>query len=322
VSNALDYEQKRNAPIPNIYLHKVFSKQKVYKMNEATAWRHALAQQLAPHYSANPKVTAIVVLGSVTLGCADRYSDIDLGVFWAAPPTEQERRDVIERVKGKRWRRFPSNSGADQWSEVYQVDGVTVDVRHSTVETMERILADVLEHYDPSLLKQQHIATLLSAFPLYNPTLLQHWQRKASVYPHELGVATVRAHLLFCPAWGQEMLAERNDLLALYDSFCTTEKRILLVLMGLNHIYYPGFQWIDRLIGQMHIVPPNLATRCKQVFGIVGIDPLAGVYQLHELIEETFSLVQTHLGEFDITQVRAEFADRPKTWEHAPDVLL
>jgi hypothetical protein len=152
--------------------------------------------------------------------------------------------------------------------------------------------------------------------------LLQHWQRKASVYPHELGVAMVRAHLLFRPAWGQEMLAERNDLLVLYDSFCTTEKRILLVLMGLNHIYYPGFQWIDRLIGQMHIVPPNLATRCKQVFGIVGIDPLAGVYQLHELIEETFSLVQTHLGDFDTTQVRAEFADRPKTWENAPDVLL
>ncbi len=172
VSNALDYEQKRNAPIPNIYLHKAFSKREVYKMNEATAWRHALAQQLAPHYSANPKVAAIAVLGSVTLGCADRYSDIDLGVFWAAPPTEQEGRDVIERVEGKRWRRFPSNSGADQWSEVYQADEVTVDVRHSTVETMERILADVLEHYDPSLLKQQHIATLLSAFPLYNPMLL------------------------------------------------------------------------------------------------------------------------------------------------------
>ncbi len=196
-------------------------------MNEAAAWRHTLAQQLAPHYSANPNVAAIVVRGSVTLQYADRYSDLDLGVFWAAPPTEDERRDVIEQVKGKSWRRFPSDNGADHSSEVYEVDGVTVDVRHSTVEAMERILADVLEHYDPSLLKQQHIAALLSAFPLYNPMLLQHWQRKASVYPHELGVAMVRAHLLFCPAWGQEMLAERNDLLALYDSFCTTEKRIL-----------------------------------------------------------------------------------------------
>src|SRR5260221_14744081 len=111
-------------------------------MNEATAWRHALAQQLAPHYSANPKVAAIAVLGSVTLGWADRYSDIDLGVLWAAPPTEQERRDVIEQVEGKRWRRLPSNSGSDQCSEGSQAAEATIDVRHSTVETMERIMAD------------------------------------------------------------------------------------------------------------------------------------------------------------------------------------
>src|SRR5258708_34137638 len=103
---------------------------------------------------------------------------------------------------------------------------------------MERILADVLEHYDPSLLKQQHIATLLPAFPLYNPMLLQHWQRKASVYPHELGVAMVRAYLLFCPACGQEMLAERTDLLALSDSSCPTGSRILLVLMALTTTTY------------------------------------------------------------------------------------
>src|SRR5205823_1034908 len=103
--------------------------------------------------------------------------------------------------------------------------------------------------------------------------------------------------LLFRPAWEQEKLAERGDLLALYESFCTVEKQILLVLMGVNRIYFPGWQWVDRLMGQMRIAPLNLASRCKQAFGIVSIDPLAGVYQLHELIEETFSLVETHLSE-------------------------
>ena len=28
-------------------------------MNEASLWRYALAQQIAPYYSANPKVTAV-----------------------------------------------------------------------------------------------------------------------------------------------------------------------------------------------------------------------------------------------------------------------
>jgi hypothetical protein len=180
---------------------------------------------------------------------------------------------------------------------------------------------DVLEGADSSLTIQQHLATLLSALPLSEPSVLTHWQQRAMVYPQELSVAMVRAHLRFRPAWEQEMLAERNDLLVLYESICTVEQHILLVLMGLNRLYYPGFRRIDRLMEQMPIAPPNLSTRFKQVFGIVGIDPLAGVYQLHDLIEESFSLVRTHLGELDTTQVQARFREQRHTWEHMPDRL-
>jgi len=190
------------------------------------------------------------------------------------------------------------------------------------VEAIERVLVDVLERADPALAKQQHLAVLLSALPLSDPSVLTHWQQQAMVYPQELSVAMVRAHLGFRPAWEQEMLAERNDLLVLYDSFCAVEKHILLVLMGLNRLYYPGFRWIDRLVGQMHITPPNLSPRFKQVFGIASIDPLAGVYQLHDLIEETFSLVETHLSEFDTTPARAGFRERRENWEQAPERRL
>ena len=109
------------------------------------------------------------------------------------------------------------------------------------------------------------------------------------------------------------MLAERNDLLVLYESFCSIEKDILLVLMGLNRTYYPGWQGVDRLMGQMHIAPVHLAPRFKQLFGIVSIDPLAGVYQLHDLIEETFRLVEIHLGEVDTTLARARFRAQRQT---------
>lgn len=200
--------------------------------------------------------------------------------------------------------------------------GVTIDVRHMTVEAIERILVDVLERADPSLAKQRHLATLLCALPLSDPAMLTHWQQQARVYPQELSVAMVRAHLRFRPAWEQEMLAERNDLLALHESFCTIEQHILLVLMGLNRLYYPGFRWIDRLMGLMHITPPNLSPRFKQVFGITSIDPLAGVYQLHELIAETFALLETHLAAVDTRQARARFHERRKHWEHTPDGLL
>jgi hypothetical protein len=45
------------------------------------------------------------------------------------------------------------------------------------------------------------------------------------------------------------------------------------------------------------------------------------VYQLHELIEETFVLVETHLAAVDTRQARARFHERRKPWEHAPDGL-
>jgi hypothetical protein len=116
----------------------------------------------------------------------------------------------------------------------------------------------VLERHKPSLTKQQHIAALLSALPLANPAVLTHWQENAKAYPHALSVAMVQAHLHFRPAWAQETLAERGELLALYESFCLAQKRMLLVFMGLNHPYYPGWQWTNRLMGQMPIAPQAL----------------------------------------------------------------
>ncbi len=280
-------------------------------MNEASVGRLALAHQLASNYRANPKVAAVIVEGSVARGHADRFSDIDLAVFWEAAPTEKERRDIINRARGRHVQLVPSTEDEACWSDIYEVDGDIIDVRHVDVEVTRRILADVLERYDPSLSKQQHLATLLSALPLADSSsLLTHWQQQAKVYPRELSMAMVRAYLLFRPAWEQEKLAERSDLLALYESFCTVEKHMLLVLMGLNRIYYPGWQWVDRLMEQMPLAPVKFASRFKQVFGIVSIDPLAGVYQLHELVEETFSLVETHLSELDTAQARARFQER------------
>ncbi len=291
-------------------------------MNEASLWRLALAQRIASYYRTNPKVRAIAVAGSVAQGYADRCSDIDLLVFWAEPPMVKERRDIIKRAGGRRRTHFPSHAEAGGWSEEFEVGGVTIDVRHMTVETTTRLLADVLERADPSLAKQQYLAALLSALPLSDPAMLTHWQQQVQVYPPELRVAMVRAHLYFRPGWEQEVLAERSDLLALYDSLCAAQKRILIVLMGLNHLYYPGWQWIDRLVDQMQVAPPNLSPRCTQVFAIVGIDPRAAVYQLHDLIEETFRLVETNLDEIDTSQARARFQERRANWEHAPDGLL
>ena len=261
-------------------------------MQEESRWRYALAQQIAPYYHAQPNVAAVLIEGSVARDYADHSSDIDLAVFWAEPPTAQERRDIVTRAAG---------------AERYELAEVAIDVRHTTVKATEGLLAAVLEHADPRLAKQECLAALRSALPLVNPTLITHWQQQAAAYPHALAVAMVRTHLRFRPAWEQEQLAKRNDVLVLYDALCTAHKQLLLVLLGLNRLYYPGWRWLDRLLDQLQVAPPNLSARLKQLFAIVSIDPLAAVYQLHDLIEETFRLVETHLSEVDARAARKRF---------------
>ncbi len=212
-------------------------------MQEESRWCYAPAQQIAPHYHANPQVAAVLVEGSVAWDDADRSSDLDLAVFWARPPTAQERRDIVKSAGGSYRHPSPSHREAAGWETRNVREGVAIDVRHTTVAATEGLLAAVLERADPQLAKQQRLAALRSALPLVNPTLITRWQQQTAAYLHELAVAMVRAHLRFRPAWEQEQLAERHEVLVLYDSFCTAQKYLLLVLLGLNRLYYPG--WID-----------------------------------------------------------------------------
>src|SRR5215469_1064049 len=134
-------------------------------MNEESVRRLALAQQLAPYYRANPKVAAVAVVGSVARGYAERFSDLDLAVFWSLAPTDQERRAIIDRARGRHAQLVASHEETC-WSDSYEVDGIAIDVQHRDVETTRNILADVLEHADPSLSKQRYLAIRLSALPL------------------------------------------------------------------------------------------------------------------------------------------------------------
>ena len=282
-------------------------------MQEESRWRYALAQQIASHSHAHPKVAAVLVEGSVARDYADRSSDLDLAVFWAEPPTTQERRDIVIRAGERDRHPWPSHREAVGWETRTVREGVVIDVRHTTVAATEGIMAAVLEHADPRLDKQQHLAALRSALPLVNPPLITRWQQQAAAYPHALAVAMVRTHLRFRPAWEQEQLAKRHDVLVLYDSLWAAQKQLLLVLLGLNRLYYPGWLWLDRLIDQLQVTPPQLSPRLKQLFAIVSIDPLAAVYQLHDLIEETFRLVDTHLGEVDTHAARERFQGERRT---------
>ena len=141
-------------------------------MQEESRWREALAQQIASHAHANPKVAAVVVEGSVARGYADRSSDLDLAVFWTEPPTARERRDLVTRALERDSHTWPSSGTAAGWQTRTVRAGVAIDVRHTTVAAIEGIRAAVMEDADPRLDRQQRLAALCSALPLVNSALI------------------------------------------------------------------------------------------------------------------------------------------------------
>ena len=74
----------------------------------ASVWRTAVGRRLGALYAAQPNVAAMLVGGSAARGISDGYSDLELGVFWHAPPTDaatlvgiqQSFTDALPRIEG------------------------------------------------------------------------------------------------------------------------------------------------------------------------------------------------------------------------------
>ncbi|MFL5801128.1 MAG: hypothetical protein ACJ8CR_05225, partial [Roseiflexaceae bacterium] len=261
-------------------------------MNEATRHRLALAHKIAPAYAANPKVAVVVLAGSVGRGTADRFSDIEIDVFWTAAPTEDERRTLITAGGGVIYHMHPFEQ--DEWAETFFIEGIKVDTSQFLVEAMERYLADAVERADIAVDPQLLIAAIQHGVPLHGAELVERWRAKAATYPDTLVRAMVAQYLDFRPRFYAEMFAARDDLLLLYRALVEIEHRILGVLMGLNRLYmaHPAFKWMDWQIAQMRVAPPDLARRLKQ---ILRTEPQAAAREIHQLVEEVFDLVEQHL---------------------------
>jgi hypothetical protein len=55
-------------------------------VNVHAAWRMAVAEPAARVYAENEKLAAFAVAGSVGMGLADRFSDLELDCYWLSAP--------------------------------------------------------------------------------------------------------------------------------------------------------------------------------------------------------------------------------------------
>ena len=287
-------------------------------MHQPSRWRFALAERVGRAYAADPKARVVMVAGSTGRGTADRYSDIEIDVYWSEPPTDDERRAAVERSGGALLDLSPYEE--DEWAESISLGGFHLHTSTFLVETMERYLRDVLEDYSTALNPQMRLYSLLHAQTVVGEDLVARWRDRALAYPTPLAEAVVREHLAFGRlGYYGVVFAARNELLQLYDIFCETEREILWVLLGLNRLYppTPSLKYADELIAEMQVAPPDLARRLKEVFRLPAVD---AVVALSTICEEVFALVETHLPGVDTIERRTWLTHHRPAWDQPPQI--
>lgn len=286
-------------------------------MTKASKWRIALARKIAPIYENYPKVKVVVVGGSVGRGIADRYSDVEIGVFWTEPPSKAERRTLAEQVgvvdQMSPYKFDPCQPGEEEADEGIYIGGdkdcgFNVDIKHKTIAAVEQYLVEMFDHCQPS---DDRLAEVLShSIPLYGQSLAEQWRRKVATYPTQLAQKIVHTQLRFEPWWLCEQFAKEEEIVLVQEQFSERLTKTISVLAALNRVYVLEIKWTDWSIEQLQIAPSHLIHRARRMF---DQPPQVAAQKLRQLIEEAFDLVRLHFPDIDVeSQWQKVFKKTPK----------
>jgi hypothetical protein len=290
----------------------------------ASESRRKIAAQISPSYAANPKVAAILMAGSAARGDADRFSDVEIGVFWNDPPTDEDRRDAIRRASGDLHCLYPYDANEEVWSDDWKIGrndkneaftGISVDMIHLHVESARKMIDAVTKQFDSDPQKQNLIAAIRMGIPLHGHDLITNWRRDTDSYPPELVRAVVQKFGQIDHFWRIEMWRERSDLTGINGQIVATHGAILHTLAAINRVYFFGVKHRNTLVKSLKIAPPDLERRMDECF---TEDRIQGEQTLRQLVEEMYDLIEQHVPGVDVQRLRKIFRYRRPLWDTLP----
>jgi hypothetical protein len=293
----------------------------------ASLLRRALAERIAPAYASHAGVLAFFVGGSTARGHADRFSDLEVGVIWAAPPTDGDRGEAIAAAGGDLVGLYPVEDDGrfgPVWSDAWKIGrreespftGVEVDMHHFLAASVEKTLSDVVDRFDPAALKQSLVGGILTGIPLHGHELVQSWQRRAATYPDQLRVAVVGAHAQIEGLWRLDAYCVRGNPVAGYAVLTAAHEDLLLTLLGLNRVYFSGFRSLEAATADLQIAPRDLLDRVRASYPLrlgTSRETLTG------LVEETYDLIEEHLPQIDVERLRGFLRYERPPWDDLAD---
>lgn len=193
-------------------------------MSFALAARLDAASSIAARFGRQAAV-AVICGGSTGRGHADRWSDLELGVYWSELPELAERRAALLDLSGRDPRLFPydlvSRACFDEWWHQGGAGaGLLVEVIHMTMSDaqalLDRLLVDV--DADPQLLAYASAIAYGRVLQGYADDLTE----RVRVYPRDLAIAVVRRHGQVDNFWRWRMYVDRGNSYGLRVHFANT----------------------------------------------------------------------------------------------------
>lgn len=273
----------------------------------------ALAGRVAAAYRPYKAVRLVMAGGSVSRGCADEYSDLEVGVFWAKAPDEETRRAAITTLGAEILAFDRDGASGREHVQIRRVGEYTgtsmVSCIHTLVADAEETLRAVVDDLDTDLEKQVFCCAVQRGVALHGADLLRSWQERINAYPENLAIKTIQQNLWFGPFYCPQAYIARGDFVVLYQHYLWAAHCLLRILAALNRLYCPSeeHKWAPHFIAEMEHAPADLAARLQRVFAV----PLDESWPLLKtLLSETVDLVETHLPA--VNSKKALFADKPE----------
>jgi hypothetical protein len=297
---------------------------------QAARWRRTAVRPVLDAYAGAAGVDAVMLSGSTARGDADRWSDVEVGVFWSRPPATTERMAVADTARVADIRLVTGETPDPPWYDhlylgAARPDGLMVEVVHTLTSVVDDMLDVVLGNDAPATesLAQETRGRRCEPHPGgldilkgivdgrdvrgARAQVVAHWKARAATYPRDLATAVVLRDGAIEQFWRWRMHLERDNPLLVAREFSRIANQLLNVLHALNGRYCghaSAFKRLDTLEHELTVAPTGLATRLRSAFTLPTAE---GAEVLRELVEETYDLIELHLPEVDVDRLRTLF---------------
>jgi hypothetical protein len=284
-------------------------------MTDASKWRLEMARKIAPVYAEDPRVEAIAVGGSVGRGCADRWSDVEIGVYWREEPSAEERRAMTERFgildgDPKPFSLDDDDPGSEESDDdVYVGGGVrigtNVELKHKTIAAVNTFM-DKWDR-EGTLPGMRFPETMQTAVAIYNADLIRDWKKKCAVYPDGLVSQEIDTSLEKGGLRSLRQLAEEEDYISQRRLAASLVVGVINTLCAINRHYTPSWKWNEWTLSRLGQRPEGLWGRLQQLFE----DPTQAPPRLESILDDCAVSTAGYGTEWERIRVRLEAEAKP-----------